>query len=129
MSDDEIKKHFASIRAALKPGCSFLYVFQGPKLLPGSENVARPVKDWKEKDGKFILSEKSLQEGYRKEYCVVIDSHAGEITEYLEHQKAMALSDVLDYLRGAGFTEVEAYRDFERNPATTEDFSVFVCTK
>jgi hypothetical protein len=87
------------------------------------------VRNWKEKDGKFILSEKSLKDGYREEYCVVIDSNAEEITEYMEHQKAMAFSDVLGYLRGAGFGRVEAYKDFERNPATADDFSVFVCTK
>ncbi len=130
MSEEEISRHFASVGSALKPGGAFLYVFQRPRLLPGQERTGGvPVQNWKEKDGKFILSEKVLRNGYREEYCVVIDTHAGEITEYREHQKAMAYADVLGYLRGAGFAHVEAYRDFDRNPATPEEFSIFVCRK
>jgi SAM-dependent methyltransferase len=128
MADDEIRLHFAAIRRALKPGGIFLYEFQGPKLLPSAEETrAVPVKNWHEKDGKFILGEKVIRDGYRDEYCVVIDPAAGAVTEYREHQKAMALSDILDYLGSAGFATVEAYRDFDRTSATAEAFGLFVC--
>jgi SAM-dependent methyltransferase len=130
MLDEEIRKHFGSIRAALKPGCVLLYVFQGPRLVPDRERTdSLPVKNWEEKKGKFILSEKSVRNGYREEHCVVIDTVAGEITEYKEHQKAMAYSEILSHLAGAGFADVAAYKDFDKNPATAEDFSVFVCRK
>ena len=130
MAEAEIRQHFAAIRRALRPGGTLLYVFQGPKLLPSQAATgAVPVKDWEERDGRFLLSEKVIRNGYREENCIVIDTNAGEITEYREHQKAMALSDVLRYLRGAGFASADAYKDFEKRPATAEDFSVFVCTK
>ena len=130
MSEEEIRRHFASIRAALRAGCFFLYVFQGPRLTPGNERTtAQPVKNWGEKEGKFILSEKLLRHGYREEHCVVIDTAAEEITDYWERQRAMAYQDILSYLEGAGFVDVIAYRDFDCNPATAEDFSVFVCRK
>ncbi len=57
----------------------------------------------------------------------MIDPATGTITEYREHQKAMALADVLEYLRGTGFATVEAYRDFDRTSATADAFSLFVC--
>jgi len=82
MSEEEIQRHVASVCRALKPGGALLSVFQGPRLLPGQKGTgAVPVKSWKEKNGKFILSETSLRNGYREEYCVVIDTNAGEITE------------------------------------------------
>lgn len=128
MAEEEIHRHFATVRAALRPGGTFLYVFQGPRLIPGQEGVdAQPVRDWKEQDGKFILSEKRFRDGYRDENCVVIDTHAGEVVEYREHQKVMAYADVVCYLQAAGFASIEAYRDFERNPASPEAFSIFVC--
>ena len=40
-----------------------------------------------------------------------------------------AITDVLDYLQGAGFKSVKAYKDFAKNPATPEEFSIFVCQK
>ena len=60
---------------------------------------------------------------------MVIDIHAEEITEYLEHHKAMVVSYVSGYLRGAGFAKIDPFKDFERNPATAEDCSIFVCSK
>jgi len=38
--------------------------------------MAIPVKNWHEKNGKLILTEKSIKNGYRDEYCVVIDTNA-----------------------------------------------------
>ena len=127
MSEKETRRHFTAIRAALRPGGVLLYTFQGPKAIPGQS--PEPVRNWKEQEGKYILSEKSFADGYRDEYCVVIDTKRDEIVEYKEHQRAVGLREVLDYLQGAGFDSVEAYRDFDRTPATPEEFSVFLCKK
>ncbi len=130
MADDEIRQHFTAIRRALRPGGIFLYVFQGPRLVPSQAATdSMPVKNWTERDGRFILSEKVIRGGSREEHCIVIDTHAGEITEYREHQRAMALSDVLRYLQEARLASVEAYKDFDKQPASAEEFSIFVCTK
>jgi SAM-dependent methyltransferase len=127
MSHEEIQDHFSAVRAALKPDGSFLYVFQGPRLIPGREE--QTSRNWKEKDGRFILTEKSLQDGFRNENCIVIDTNTGEVTEYREHQRAMGFQDVMEYLQNAGFKSIETYRDFEKNPATPEEFSIFLCGK
>ena len=130
MAQEEIRKHFGAIHAALRSGCPFLYVFQGPRVTPESASTdAEPIKSWTERNGKFILSEKSIRDGYREEYCVVIDTVAGEITEITERQKAMSYSEILGYLESAGFADVAAYKDFDKSPATAEDFSIFVCRK
>ena len=130
MAHEEIKKHFSSIQAALKPGCSFLYVFQGPRMVPSrkGETVA-PVRNWTEKDGKFILTERSVQDGIPDEYSIVIDTEAGEIIEYREQKGALGYRDMLDHLKSAGFKLVKGYKDFAKNPATPEEFSIFVCQK
>jgi cyclopropane fatty-acyl-phospholipid synthase-like methyltransferase len=130
MTYEEIKKHFSTIHAALKPGCSFLYVFQGPRMVSSrkGEDVA-PVRNWTEKDGKFILTERSVQDGIPDEYSIVIDTEAGEIIEYREEKGALGYKDVLDHLKSAGFKLVKGYKDFAKNPATPEEFSIFVCQK
>lgn len=130
MSDKEIHRHFKAIFGALKPKSKFLYVFQGPKLIPGQESEqCQSTKNWEEKNGTFMLTEKSIQEGYRNEYCVVIDTKKGEIIEYKEHQKAMSLDTIISYLRNSGFDMVKAYNNFDRSPATHEDFQIFLCQK
>ena len=112
MAEEAIRRHFAAVCAAVKPGGAFLYVFQGPRLIPGQEESgATPVRNWKERDGKFIL----------------IDTQAGEIIEYRENQRAMAYAEVLSNLRAAGFTRVEAYMDFDCRPASAADFELFIC--
>jgi cyclopropane fatty-acyl-phospholipid synthase-like methyltransferase len=130
MTDEEIKKHFSAIQAALKPGCSFLYVFQGPRMVPSRKGEsAAPVRNWTEKDGKFILTERSVQDGIPAEYSIVINTEAGEIIEYREQKGALGYKDVLDHLKAAGFKLVKGYKDFARKPATPEEFSIFVCQK
>ena len=129
MSEEEIKKHFSSIREALRPVCPLLYVFQGPKLTPGNEKDEQPTRSWREKDGKFILSEKEIRDGYRDELGIVIDTNTGEITEYREHQRAFSYEEVMQILKEAGFASIEAYKDFDKTPASEEDFSIFVCWK
>jgi ubiquinone/menaquinone biosynthesis C-methylase UbiE len=130
MSDNEIQKHFSAIYAVLKPNTNFLYIFQGPRIVPGQEsNVAIPVKNWREQNGKFILSKKSIQNGYRDEHCIVIDTNTNEVIEYNEHQRAISYEEILGYLKGAGFSSVAAYANFELIPATPEDFNIFLCKK
>jgi SAM-dependent methyltransferase len=130
MSNDEIKKHFTAIYESLKPGGFFFYTFQGPRLIPGQESkIAIPIKSWTEKDGKFMLTEKSIQNSYRDEYCVVIDPNKDEIIEYREHQRAFSYEEVIDYLNGAGFSSVAGYKDFNGEPSTPEEFNIFLCKK
>lgn len=130
MSDDEIKNHFSSIYNALKINSAFLYTFQGPKLVSGMESkFAAPVKTWSEKNGKYILTEKSINDGFRDEFCTVIDTNTDEIIEYREHQRAMRYDEIIDYLAGAGFSEVTGYKNFNGEPATSEEFYIFLCRK
>jgi SAM-dependent methyltransferase len=127
MSHEEIQKHFSAVCGALKAAGSFLYVFQGPRLIPGREG--KTSRNWKEKSGRFILTDKFVEDGFRNENCIVIDTNTGEVTEYREHQRAMRFEDVMEYLHHAGFTRIETYKDFEKTPATPEDFSIFLCGK
>jgi cyclopropane fatty-acyl-phospholipid synthase-like methyltransferase len=130
LARDEIRRHLSAICAALKPGCSFLYMFQGPRMVPsGTGETVAPVRNWTEKDGKFILTERSVQAGIPNEYSIVIDVEAGEIVEYREQKVALGYADVLNYLKSAGFKLVKGYRDFAKTPATSEEFSIFVCQK
>jgi cyclopropane fatty-acyl-phospholipid synthase-like methyltransferase len=130
MTHEQINKHFSAIQVALKPGCSFLYVFQGPRMVPSrkGETVA-PVRNWTEKDNKFILTERSVQDGVPEEYSIVIDTETAEIIEYREQKGALGYNDVLNHLKGAGFKSVKGYKDFAKTPATPEEFSIFVCQK
>jgi len=130
MTDEQRKRHFASVYSALKPGCSFLYVFQGARTVPGKkgETVA-PIRNWTEKDGKFILSERAVRDGIPEEYSIVIDTETAEITEYREQKSALGYKDVLDHLKAVGFASVRGYKDFAKTPATPEEFSIFVCQK
>ncbi|MDJ0621336.1 MAG: class I SAM-dependent methyltransferase [Desulfocapsaceae bacterium] len=130
MSDDEIKKHFSAIYNSLKPGSFFFYTFQGPKLIPGQESkIAIPMRSWTETDGKFMLTEKSIQNSYRNEHCIVIDTVKGEIIEYREHQRAISYNEVVDYLKNAGFSPVAGYKNYKGEPATPEEFNIFLCKK
>ena len=76
-----------------------------------------------------MLTEKSIQNSYRDEYCVVIDTKKGEIIEYKEHQRAISYKEVIDYLTNAGFSQVAGYKNFEGEPATPEEFYIFLCKK
>lgn len=130
MTDNEINNHFSSIYDALKVDSVFLYTYQGPKLIPGLEsNFSEPKKNWSEKNGKYILTEKSISDGFRDEFCTVIDTNTDEIIEYREHQRAMRYDEVIDFLVGAGFSEVAGYKNFNGEPATPEDFYIFLCRK
>ncbi len=127
MSHEERQRHFRALYAALKPKASLLYVFQGPKLVPGQ--TSDPTHHWKEQNSQFILTNKYIKDGYREEQCIVINTITGEIIEYREHQQALGFIDVMQYLQGAGFAPIDAYKDFTKTPATQEEFSIFLCTK
>jgi hypothetical protein len=75
------------------------------------------------------LTERSVRDGIPDEYSIVIDTEAGEIVEYREQKGALGYEDVLDRLKSAGFKLVKGYKDFAKNPATPEEFSIFVCQK
>ncbi len=47
--------------------------------------------------------------------------------EYREHQRAFSCAEVLAYLHGVGFVSVDAYKDFDRQPANEAEFNVFIC--
>lgn len=128
MSTEEVIEHFTAICRSLRHGGVFLYTFQGPRHIPARElGPEHPVKNWGENDGRFILSEKYYSDGCREEHNIVIDTNTGEIVEYCEYQRAYGLQAVVNLLKEAGFSAVQAYRNFGREPASNEDFSVFVC--
>ena len=125
MSDHELTQHFVRIRAALKPSRKFLLRFAGPRLIPGQS--PEKTRDWAEKDGKFILSEKYIDQGYRNELGVEIDIEAGVIKEFRERQKAFGLDDVISILEAADFGQIDCLKDLDGTPGTPEEFGVFVC--
>ena len=130
MSNEEVVGHFAAIYRSLRPGGALLYTFQGPRHIPSRElGPSEPVKNWGEKDGRFILSEKYYSDACREEHNIVIDTNIGEIVEYREYQRAYSLIDVVGRLKQAGFPSVKVYKNFKREPAVNEDFFVFHCTK
>ncbi len=126
MSTEEVVKHFAAIYRSLRQGGVFLYTFQGPRHIPARElGPEHPVKNWIENDGRFILSMKSYSDGCREEHSIVIDTNTGEIVEYCEYQRAYGLPAVGNLLKEAGFSTVQAYKNFDREPASNDNFSVF----
>ncbi len=126
MSDEELAQRFQRIRASLRPSAKFLLRQAGPRLLPGVESTKK-TRGWAERDGKFLLSEKQIEDGYRNKLGIVIDTEAQEINEFREHQKAFALDDVIAVLGGAGFSGIQIYAALDGTPATPERFGVFVC--
>ena len=127
MSDEQISQHLGRIRTALKPSGSLLLVLAGPALTPDQSSEKK--RDWAEKNGKFILSEKYMDGGYRRELGIVIDTNAGEITEFTEGQRAFSLDDVTSLLMESGFGETVCLRDLDGDSATPEKFGVFVCRR
>ena len=130
MSTGEIVKHFAAIYRSLQHGGAFLYTFQGARHIPSRElGPKHPVKNWSENDGRFILSEKYYSDGCREQHNIVIDTNTGEIVEYFEYQRAYGLQAVIDLLKASGFLAVQVYKNFDREPASNENFCVFVCRR
>ena len=130
MNRKEVVRHFRAICQSLRPGGILLFTFAGPRHIPSRElGSSKPVKSWGEKEGRFILSEKTYHDGYRNEYCIVIDTNTQEIVEYHEHQRTKGLEEIVGHLKQAGFLSVQAYNGFDQEPATDENFFVFVCKK
>jgi cyclopropane fatty-acyl-phospholipid synthase-like methyltransferase len=128
LSEAELPRHFQGVRTAIKPGGQFLMIYAGPQIVPGHTPDKDSTRNWAEKKGKFILSEKHIDdEGYRNELGIVIDTTAGEIKEFRERQRAFSLVKMVSVLEQAGFTDVETLADLDGGPATAERFKVFVC--
>jgi SAM-dependent methyltransferase len=127
MNDDELKLHFYKIFEALKPGGKFLMRTAGPKITPKTSPTK--VRNWSEKENEFILSEKYIEDGYRYENCIVINTERQEIVEFREKQKAFSLEAVLALLSGAGFTTIQCFQDLSGAAADAEKFGVYCCLK
>ncbi len=124
MSAEELARHFRRIWSALKPGGKFLLTLAGPKIVP-NVSLAK-VRNWTEHEGRYVLSEKYLENGYQYERGAIIDTLEDELIEYYELQKAVAYDEVRSLLRTAGFDRLDRLRDLEGTPATADDFGVFV---
>ncbi len=86
MDDDELRGQFERLAQAIRPGGMLLLKTAGPQCIPNVES--RSTKNWGEKDGRFILSEKRMEGSVRIEHNIVIDIAKNEIVEYHEEQRA-----------------------------------------
>ncbi len=124
MSADELAQHFRCIRSALKPGGKFLLTLAGPKIGPAVS--PEKVRNWTEQGGRYLLSEKYVENGYQHERGAIIDTLADELIEYHEQQKAVAYDEVRSFFLTAGFDRLDCLRNLMGTPATANDFGVFV---
>ena len=128
LSSEELPQHFRSVRNAVKPNGRFLMVLAGPQLKLCRGQDEDRTRTWAEKDGKFILSEKYIDEqGHRNELGIVIDTKAGEIKEFRERQRAFSLADMVSPLKRAGFRDIETFADMDGQAATSDRFGTFLC--
>ena len=67
-----------------------------------------------------------MENGYRYEWGVIIDTLADELIEYHEQQKAFAYDEVRSLLLTAGFDWIDCLNDLRGTPATSNDFGIFV---
>ena len=126
MDDDELVSQFGGIAQALRPRGKLLLKTAGPQCLPGA--ASGTVKNWDEKAGRFILSEKRMEGRVRIEHNIVIDTVVDEIVEYHEEQRAFSRDEVVQLLRKSGFRNVSCLKDLSGTIATDEQFGVYVCT-
>ena len=124
MSAEELAQHFRRIWSALKPGGKFLLTLAGPKIVP--DVSPEKVRNWTEQGGRYVLSEKYMENGYQYERGAIIDTLEDELIEYHEQQKAFAYDEVRSLLLTAGFDWFDCLRDLKGTPATVYDFGVFV---
>jgi D-alanine-D-alanine ligase len=124
MSTEELARHFRRIWSALKPGGKFLLTLAGPKIVP--DVSPEKVRNWTEQEGRYVLREKYLENGYQVERGAVIDTLEDELIEYYEQQKAFAYDEVQSLLLTAGFDGFDCLSDLKGTPATAYDFGVFV---
>lgn len=126
MDDQELAAQFGRIAQALRPGGRLLLKTAGPQCLPGA--ASHSVKNWGEKAGRFILSEKRMAGRVRIEHNIVIDTVKGEIVECHEEQRAFSRDEVVRLLQGSGFAAVKCLRDLSGAAATDERFGTYLCT-
>ncbi len=126
MDDEELRAQFGHIARALRPSGQFLLTTAGPQWR--SDAAPEPVKNWGEKDGQFILSERRMDGRTRIEHNIVIDTEKNEIVEYHEEQRAFAREEVEAVLRNAGFTTIDCRQDLAGNAANDDAFGVYICT-
>ncbi|MDJ0896563.1 MAG: class I SAM-dependent methyltransferase [Alphaproteobacteria bacterium] len=125
MDDSELRDQFERVRQALRPGGKLLLKTAGPQCLPGAAPQAS--KNWGEKAGRFILSEKRMEGRIRVEHNIVIDPAAREIVEYHEEQRAFSRGEVVGLLQRSGFQTIQCLKDLSGKPGTDEHFGVYVC--
>lgn len=124
LSSEEMTQHFHRIRAALKRGCKLLLLLAGPKITPST--TSEKVKSWAERNGRYILSEKYIQNKYRHENGVIIDTIQDEIIEYHEKQMAFSLEDMRSQLQAVGFSDIRCLQNLDGATATASSFGVFI---
>ncbi|MDS0526753.1 class I SAM-dependent methyltransferase [Clostridium sp. SHJSY1] len=127
MEDKELEIQLSNIYNSIKEGGKFLLRTAGPQIIPSIIQEKR--RDWAEKDKKYILSEKFIEDGYRIENCIMIDTIKDEIIEYRERQRAFSFQDVINLLSDSGFSNIDCYKDLDGSFADDEEFGVYVCTK
>ncbi|WBW97339.1 class I SAM-dependent methyltransferase [Oceanirhabdus sp. W0125-5] len=127
MKEEELNQHFNNIHKALKVEGKFLLKIAGP-MMDGQLNQER-IRDWGEQNGKYILSEKYMEDGFRIENCIFIDPKKKEIIEYREKQKAFTHGEILDILKESGFSKIECYSDIHGEAADENKFGVYICMK
>lgn len=127
MNNEELHQHFENIHDSLKDDGMFLLRTAGPQLKPNDHSY--PKRNWGENNGTYVLSEKHIENGYRIENCTTIDTNTDEITEFHEKQKAFSFNDVKQLLQDSGFTEIKCYKSLNGEPATDEEFGIYVCSK
>ncbi len=125
MDDDELRGQFERLAKAIRPGGKLLLKTAGPQCMPNVE--FRATKNWGEKDGRFILSEKRMEGSVRIEHNIVIDIAKNEIVEYHEEQRAFSCDEVVNLLRKAGFPTVQCLKDLAGTEASDKQFGVYVC--
>jgi D-alanine-D-alanine ligase len=127
LAHGELVAHLTRLRIAVKPAGLLLLKLAGPRVPPG--HPRQESRSWAERDGRFILSHHVVEDGYRTETSILIDTHQGEIVEFRERQRALTLAEVEAALSGAGFRQVASFADLAQSPATDRQFGVFLCRK
>lgn len=128
MREDELFSHIAKLWQAVKQGGYF--ILNIPYTLEaGVKNL--PISKWEEKEGVYSLVDKFItNDNVKKERCVIIDSNANRIEEYIEEQRYYKWQEIIDLLECCGVQDVQSLRDFDGNLATNgEECRTFLARK
>lgn len=126
MEPEELTRHLCQLAKSLKPTGVFLLRLAGPIGVAGISPP--PERDWLEKQGRFIMSEKRYENGYRLETCVVVDTNTEEIIEYRERQRAYTIPEIIRQLEGAGLEIIRRCADLDGSPGDDTTTRVLLCT-